>query len=481
MTGWLAAAGVLLLTAGVNVVLLKKWWEARAKLDTFIADDKERAARRRRVFDVLHILGDSIMRDEPDSTLYRLIAEGAVHVVESQGAILYLFDDRTKTLVPRHSTKECPPLIALPERVVSQALTNAGTIGSFLRLHSVQPGSGLIGKVYETGQAINVPDLRKHEWFDGEPNTIQQHVAALVATLTHSGRKLGVLAAASNRTTPFVQHELEMFVSLVEQCGFVLGTARAHHEASAKREIEAELRNASEIQRILFPEKAPEMAGFDVVGRNIPARLVSGDYYDFFPIGADHAGIAIADVCGKGIPASLITAMCRSVLRSSAREMLSPATVLAAVNRNLFPDIREDMFITAIYAVAASDGSDLKLARAGHTTPFVWRKATGAVEEITAPGVAIGFDKGDVFERITKDVTVPMAPGDVLLLYTDGVNEATDQKGLLFDDERIKQTLAASAPDGAQAVVDAICRAVDAFMAGHPLNDDLTLVAIARK
>jgi sigma-B regulation protein RsbU (phosphoserine phosphatase) len=481
MTGWLAAAVVLLVTAAIIIVLLKKWWEARTKLDDFIAGDKERAARRRRVFDVLHVLGDSIMRDEPDSTLYRLIAEGAVHVVEAQGAILYLYDDRTKSLVPRHCTKECPPLIALPERVVSQALTNAGTIGSYLRLHSIQPGEGLIGKSYETGQAINVPDLRKHEWFEGEPNPVQQHIVALVGTLTHSGRKLGVLAAASNRSTPFIQHELEMFMSLVEQCGFVLGTARAHHEASAKRELEAELRNASEIQRILFPEKAPEMAGFDVVGRNIPARMVSGDYYDFFPVGTNHTGIAIADVCGKGIPASLITAMCRSVLRSSAREMLSPAAALAAVNRNLFPDIREDMFITAIYAVAANDGSGLKLARAGHTTPFVWRKATNAVEEVAAAGVAIGFDKGDVFERITKDVSVEMAPGDVLLLYTDGVNEATDYKGLLFDDERIKQSLAASAPNGAQAVVDAVCKAVDEFMAGHPLSDDLTLVAIAKK
>ncbi len=263
---------------------------------------------------MLHILGDSIIRNEPDSTLYRLIAEGAVHVVRSQGAALYLYDERTKTLVPRHCTKECPPVIALPERVVSQAMTNAGTIGSYLRLHSVVPGEGVIGKEYETAEPANIPDLRKHEWFNGEPNPIQQHVTALVATLTHSTRKLGVLAASSSGAPPFVQHELEMFVSLVEQSSFVLGTARAHHEASAKRELEAELRNASEIQRILFPEKSPEMSGFDVVGRNIPAALVSGDYYDFFPVDAEHTGLAIADVCGKGIPASLITAMCRSVL-----------------------------------------------------------------------------------------------------------------------------------------------------------------------
>src|SRR5882762_6392907 len=128
MMGWLAAFVILLISAGLVVVLLKGLHEVRARLDKFIQDDKERAARRRRVFDVLHILGDSIMRNEPNSTLYRLIAEGAMHVVRSQGATLYLYDERTATLVPRHFTKECPPLIALPERVVNQAATNTGTV-----------------------------------------------------------------------------------------------------------------------------------------------------------------------------------------------------------------------------------------------------------------------------------------------------------------------------------------------------------------
>ncbi|HSJ04413.1 MAG TPA: GAF domain-containing SpoIIE family protein phosphatase, partial [Verrucomicrobium sp.] len=440
-----------------------------------------RASRRRRVFEVLHILGDSILQSQPDTTLHRHIAEGVMKVVESEGAALYLLDDKGLALVPRHCTKDCPPLIALPERIVNQAKTNAGTLPSFLRLHSVAPGEGVLGDVLLTQKPENIPDLRHHPKFDGESNPFQQHVAALMAPLRHGGRPLGVLAAASDQTTPFSQHQLEMFVALAEQVGFALGNAQAHQEASAKRQLEAELSNAREIQSILLPEKSPEMPAFSIAARNVPARMVSGDYFDYVPISPTHLGVAIADVCGKGIPASLITAMCRSVLRSNARETLSPTAVLSAVNRNLFPDIREDMFITVGYLVLQKDGASVTFARAGHTNPLVWRKATGEVDEIKAPGLAVGVDKGEVFDRITRDVPVTMESGDILLLYTDGVDEATDHKGLLFGVDKIKQTLAEAAPEGAQAVINLLCDTVNRFKGGEPQGDDITVVAVARK
>ena len=453
----------------------------RSTMNEFVREDVERADRRRRVFTVLHTLGDAILAGQGDPTLHRLIAEGAASVVEADGATIYLLDEKGRVLVPRHCTSKCPPLIELPERIVTQARTNSSTLASFLKLHSIPSDEGVLGAVFNSQQEENVPDLRRHPKFKGASNTFQQHVSAVVAPLRYGTRRLGVMAAANADGRPFSQHALEMFVALAEQCGFALGSAQAHQEASAKRALEAELRSASEIQRVLLPEKAPDSETLELVGRSIPARLVSGDYFDYFAVGKDHIGIVIADVCGKGIPASLITAMCRSVLRAHAREELSPAAVLAAVNRNLFPDIREDMFITALYAVVARDGSSLTMARAGHTTPLVWRQASGEVEEIQSPGLVIGLDKGEVFERATRDVSVTLSSGDVLLLYTDGVNEATDHKELLFGEDRIKKVLALSAPVGAQSVVNSLCSAVEEFLGGQPQNDDITLVALRRK
>lgn len=481
MTGWIVAVVLLLAGAGASTLLYRILIRERQTMKLFKEGDVRRASRRKRVFDVLQVVGDAIQSGQPESTLHRLITQGAATVVEAEGAVLYLLDEKAGVLVPRHCTRDCPPLIALPERIVNQAKTNAGTLPSFLRLHSIKPGEGVVGSIFSNLKEENVADLRHHPKFDGKANPFQQHVAALMAPLKHGARGLGVLAAASERTKPFSPHELEMFDALAEQCGFALGNAQAHQEAGAKRKLESELRNASEIQRILLPERAPDTTGWEMAAKNVPARLVSGDYYDFVPIGNTHIGVAIADVCGKGIPAALITAMCRSVLRSNARETLSPAAVLAAVNRNLFPDIREDMFITVSYAVLAEDGSSLTLARAGHTPPLVWRKGTGKVEVISAPGVAVGVDKGSVFERITKDVPIPMESGDVLLLYTDGVNEAVDHKELEFGDERIKTIFSLAAPNGAEAVVDSLCDSVKKFIGGEPQSDDITLVVVRKK
>jgi len=482
MMGWTIVTAMLLLgMAGALLLCWRRGRAAKAALENFLREDKERAARRRRVFEVLQGLGDAILQNQSDASLHRLMTEGAARAVEAAGAVLYLLDEKRRVLVPRHNTKDCPPLITLPERIISQAQVNAGTLASFLRLHSIPTDEGVLGEVFTTQRPEKIDDLRRHPKFSGAPNPFQQHIVAVVAPLLHGTRSLGVLAAASPDAPPFSQHALEMFASLADQIGFALGNAQAHHEASAKRSLEAELRSASEIQRILLPQESPDTPGLEIVGRNIPARVVSGDYYDFFPIGAAHVGIVIADVCGKGIAAALITAMCRSILRSHARGLLSPASVLGSVNRNLFPDIREDMFVSAAYLVAASDGSSLALARAGHTTPLIWRQRTGKVEEVAAPGMAIGLDKGDVFERVTRDVTVSLEKGDVMLLYTDGVNEAADHKELLFGEERIKAILADTAPQGALAVIDTLCRSVSEFLAGEPQNDDITLVAIRRK
>jgi len=123
-----------------------------------------------------------------------------------------------------------------------------------------------------------------------------------------------------------------------------------------------------------LPAGAPEIAGFEIAGINIPASHVSGDYYDYISIDEDHWGIAIADVSGKGVPASLIMAMCRSVLRSVAGTGESAAGVLRQVNRQLYPDIREDMFISMAYLVIQKSADAIMLARAGHDAPLLFRR-----------------------------------------------------------------------------------------------------------
>jgi sigma-B regulation protein RsbU (phosphoserine phosphatase) len=482
MMGWYVAAFLLLMWAGFGWIVFTSRRKGKARIDFLSESNTHRVDREHRLFEFFHELGVSSVRAQQESAMHRVIADGAMSVMAMQGAALYLYDEATKVLVPKHYTDKCPPLVPLPERIVEQARTNSGTLASFLRLHGVSSDTGLLGNVFGQRKVEHVQDLRRHPKFGGASNELQQNISVLFCPLIAGKRRLGVLAVATVKPeNPFSAEDIEVFEALGEQCAFAIGSRHAHAEATAKKALEAELRNASEIQRVLLPDKAPEMKGFEIACRNLPAQLVSGDYYDFFPVDDEHYGVVIADVSGKGISASLITAMCRSVLRTHARSDLSPASVLAKVNRNLFPDIREDMFITSTYVEVSKDGNDVVLARAGHTNPLLWRKASGEVEEIKAPGLAVGVDKGDVFERVTKDVVLDMQTGDVLLLYTDGVNEATDHKGLEFGEKRLRTSLAEGAPVSAQRVVETIIEDVDTFMAGDPKGDDITIVVIRKR
>src|SRR5207302_3404911 len=183
---------------------------------------------------------------------------------------------------------------------------------------------------------------------------------------------------------------------------------------------------------------------FEISGINVPARQVSGDYFDYIKVDEERLGVAIADVSGKGVPASLIMAICRSVLRSQAAQNVSPAEVLRKVNRQLYPDIKEDMFISMAYLILDHARGGVTMARAGHDAPLLYKRASETIEPLKTPGMVVGIDSGDVFDRLTADVAVPLESDDSILLYTDGITEALDDEGNEFGLERTIAAMRAS-------------------------------------
>jgi sigma-B regulation protein RsbU (phosphoserine phosphatase) len=194
----------------------------------------------------------------------------------------------------------------------------------------------------------------------------------------------------------------------------------------------------------------------------------------------ERLGVAIADVSGKGVPASIIMAICRSVLRSQATANPSPADVLQKVNRQIYPDIKEDMFISMAYVILDHVRNSVLLSRAGHDAPLLYQHATKAVTSIKPPGMVVGIDSGSVFDRITSDFAISLERDDCLLLYTDGVTEALDANGDEFGPERMIQCVRASAPNGAPAMIKNLIDELRSFVGAHPQNDDITLIAIRK-
>jgi sigma-B regulation protein RsbU (phosphoserine phosphatase) len=174
-------------------------------------------------------------------------------------------------------------------------------------------------------------------------------------------------------------------------------------------------------------------------------------------------------------------AMCRSVLRSQAAGQHSAARVLQQVNAQLFPDIREDMFISMAYAILDRNSSTVTLCRAGHDAPLLYRAKDRTITKVNPPGMAVGIDSGGVFNRVTNDFSLSLESDDCLILYTDGVTEALDRQGAEFGMENVIRSILASASEGAAGIITKLTDDLRAFVGAHPQHDDITLIVIRKK
>jgi sigma-B regulation protein RsbU (phosphoserine phosphatase) len=173
-------------------------------------------------------------------------------------------------------------------------------------------------------------------------------------------------------------------------------------------------------------------------------------------------------------------AMCRSALRSQSRGERSPASVLKAVNRQLYPDMKEDMFISMAYMVMNRHTGEALLARAGHDAPLLYRASNASVESVNPKGMAVGIDSGGVFDRFCNDFPLTMNRGDLLLLYTDGLTETLDDGGSEFGVPRVSEELLKNAGRGAGETLQSLASSVRSFAGNQPQHDDITLIALKK-
>ena len=433
------------------------------------------------VFDFLHGLGEAFSDTIRPNELHRLIVEGATRILDAHGGALYVTDRTGGKLTPAFISKGCPPLVDVPPDILQQAAATSIALESYLRLRSIVPGEGLIGRVWQTGQSVCFSELSQVPELVKLRDSAFGTASVMVASLSYGKQDLGVLAVANGPMgAPFSQGDFIVFKSIAEQSAFALYNAIIYSMANEKKRLDHDLEIARDIQRILLPAEAPAINGFQISGINVPARQVSGDYFDYIRVDDERLGVAIADVSGKGVPASLIMAICRSVLRAEAARNPSPADVLRKVNRQLYPDIKEDMFISMAYLILDHERNGITLARGGHDAPLLYKQQSQSVTPIKSPGMVVGIDSGNVFDRITSDFAVPLERDDCLILYTDGVTEALNTEGDEFGLERTTESVRASASDGAQAIVRRVIDDVRNFAGSQPQNDDITLIAIRK-
>lgn len=471
------AVGVL-----VAVILLLALRNQRRRVRSIRRRFHQFEDEEQRMFTFLHDLGLAIENEPSPSVLSRIIVDGIDKVVAARGGAIYFINTDNGFLSPSYISEECPPLIGIPVEIRKKAERDPRALESHVRLSRIAIEDGILGHCLAVGEPIHVRDVKNHPAFRDAFTRYTDDVSVLISPLRHANKDLGVLAVARRHEDGhFNANDFAVFRTAAEQSSFAIGNARVHREAHEKRAMEGELRNAREVQRILLPQQDPLVTGFRITGTNLPARIISGDYYDYIDLGDEKFGIVIADVSGKGVPAGLLMAMCRSSLRSVAPGEMSPSKVMAAVNRQLFPDIREDMFISMAYGILDAPTGKLTLSRAGHDPALFFRRETGKVELLRSPGLALGIDGGAVFERVTKDQEIQLKSGDCVLFYTDGVKEAVDGDEEEFGMERMSEAFRRAAPLGAEAVLTRMQEELETFTGEGPQMDDITLVVVEKR
>jgi sigma-B regulation protein RsbU (phosphoserine phosphatase) len=334
-------------------------------------------------------------------------------------------------------------------------------------------GEGIVGWVAKTGEAVIVPDVRR------DPRYVSARAetrSELAAPLVLEGRTIGVFNLESDRLDAFHGGHLEMLAVFAAQAAVSIERTRLTRELLDRRRLEKELAIAREIQASFLPKRAPEVPGFDLAGATQPHDEVGGDYFDFIRVSDSRLGIAIADVSGKGIPAALIMAGFRMSLLAEIRNEFTMRAVMRKVNSLLHESTERDKFVTLFYGVLDWKNRSLSFSNAGHNPPLLLR-ADGRVQYLLEGGVALGVLPDARYE----ERPVALHPGDVLLLYTDGVSEAELPTGEQFGTERLERCLKRLAEGTAQEILKGVVDEVTAYAGEHGVNDDLTLVVVKVK
>lgn len=340
--------------------------------------------------------------------------------------------------------------------------------------------------VRELAEGRPFVDLQQLAEIPGNASTLGWG-SSLALRLATKGEIVGMMvveyAGSGHRFTP---RWVNILSGIAGQASIAIENDRLLKEAAEQERIKQELEVAKRIQASFLPERCPHLSGWELAAVWRSARQVSGDFYDFIPLPPEMAtrrteegrlGLVIADVADKGVPAALFMALSRTLVRTMAINGRSPSDAIGRANDLILADASAGLFVTLFYAILQPESGDITYVNAGHMPPLVVRAADNTVEELRVPGIALG-----ILEGVRPDQhTAFLAPGDTLILYTDGVTDASDTEHRRYGLERLKQTVSTHQRRSAQELAGVIEDAVAAFVGGAARFDDFTLVVAKRR
>ena len=337
----------------------------------------------------------------------------------------------------------------------------------------------IVKQVMESQQAILSADAASDERFEMSQSIADFRIRSMMCAplLDSSGKSFGVLQIDTlNQSSRFQPEDLEVHASVASQAAVAIVNAQLHEAALRQREIERDLEIAQTVQKGFLPEHPPALEGYRFFNFYRAANHVGGDYYDYIELPDGRLAIVVADVVGHGVAAALLMAKLAAEVRIALAGGAAPAAAVTKLNARLSNETLSDRFITLVLAVLDPADQTLTVVNAGHMATMIRRGQT-EVEEIgeAVAGVPLAVDDQFVYEQ----ESTTLHPGDLVALYTDGINEAMNEAGDQYGIQRLRE-LVAVANQGPESLGTTVIEDVQRFVGQQPQNDDMCLVCVGR-
>ncbi|MEE9269964.1 MAG: GAF domain-containing SpoIIE family protein phosphatase [Candidatus Krumholzibacteria bacterium] len=402
-------------------------------------------------------LGSEISNVVTEEELERRLGDGIRQILDATDVKIYLNGDE-------HRFEQLAPILEeIGEPILRQELLDLGEKGRL-------PGQAETEKPRDKAQA-----KRKSRERLEAASKLAGGDEVLVPILRD--RRCAGFVALGEKTYGLKYEEEELgFLSVIaNQVGVALDNVRLLRENVEKKVIDKELQMARRIQSQLLPSGSPEIPGYQLSATTIPSRYVAGDYYDFRVLDDTSLVLVVADVSGKGIPASLLMATLRAAVNSNQDARNQPAAMLRRINTLLYESTSPEEFATVFYSVVDLRSGEIRYANAGHEFPYL--RADGRLERLDESGLVLGC----VLDFPYEEKSCKLPNGGSLILFTDGMTDAVASSGENFGEDRLRRAIDSNHDKDSSALCAALLEEVRDFSRGGDYNDDLTLVVLKRE
>ncbi len=424
---------------------------------------------RENVFDFMQKLSAAVSEKIEIDKILSIVVSSAMKNTGADGGAILMLDEFQKTLKYRAIVGTYYPPFSVPDRVKIKS----SQLEEYLYSASIEIGQTLLGESFQKAEPVYIQNTQRDERFsqDGQMSVSSLMIVPLVV----SKRILGVMSVSKQSWGQFFSGEdFDHLKAFADYASLSIDMHLTYLEVLEKKQMERELGIAAEIQKKLVPRKLPQMNNTQLAIHSLPARGVSGDYYDVFRLDPQKLIVLVGDVAGKGIPAALVMVMIHSIFHLIASPKRDIATTLTWINRGLIGQVDIDRYATLSILCYDEGSRSIQYSNAAHHPLLIYRSGHDTLEQVDTEGLPIGIDRSSAY----KMKSLSLSPGDIALMYTDGITEAMNTEGEQYSLERLSGVIRSNSAKKADELKKVIEEDLNKFTGAAKQHDDQTLVIL---